>query len=280
MPVHSVVTDREYREACGRLRGIIRFATRTDLSGSFPTRPSLQRRISNEIGDTIAHRELRKADHSRLEAYAAGLVDQMEVQHTERRCWHSTSRTWRPAAEGSAYKLGRLPAEAGEYAPDLTVTFWKPQPGDVELKIYSGAVPDDYGTRYSTAEAPAARRFVAMAISEAEAQTGAFPPDTFVLALPGRHGAGQVDALFTKSGLIDGRALVHHPFLVFVYTPTMPGMVVRMVKTVAEVLDYSDDTPAMLQWPGQWRSDWFHFTVGDLRDHLNRKAETAETRGE
>lgn len=123
------------------------------------------------------------------------------------------------------------------------------------------------------------RRFVAMAISEAEAQAP-LTDGTLVLALPGRHGAGQTDALLTRSGLIVDGEMAHHPFLVFEEVPAMPGLVVRVVKTVQAVLDYPDDTPVMLQWPGKYRSDWFHFTVGALRDHLRRQAEARETRGE
>lgn len=113
--------------------------------------------------------------------------------------------------------------------------------------------------------------FVAMAASE----LGKMRPRGvgLVLSMPGRHGAGQTDAILTRSGLIRAGTLDHHPFLVFEHDPNLPGLHIRIVKTVSGVLAFPDDTPVMLQWPGKARSDWFHFTVGDLRDHLNRDAE-------
>jgi hypothetical protein len=279
VPVHSVVTDREYERACARLRGIINVVTRRDLAGSLPERPALTRRLTGEITETVRTKELRKADGPRLQAYAEGLLSQMESHHTERRCWHETSRTWRPEREGSAYKLGRLPAEAGIYVPNLTVTFWKPEAGDTSLRVYSGAVAEDYGTEYSEWGSLDFRRpkvsamFTPMAHSEHA--SGDFPikPGSLGLLLPGRHGAGQTDAILSRSGLLSRPTLAHTPFLVFEADPNVPGLRVVICRTVTDVLRFDDDMAVMLQWPGEKRSDWFHFTVGDLRAHLNRQAE-------
>jgi hypothetical protein len=278
VPVHSSVTDREYERACARLRGIINVVTRTDLDGSHPTRPVLVGRLTGEIKETVTKKELRKADGPRLQAYAEGLLSQMEQHHTERRCWHETSRTWRPDREGKAYDLGRLPAEAGIYAPNVTVTFWRPAPGDESLRVYNGSVDGGYGTRYSEwgstdfrqPKAPAL--FSVMAHSEYQGRQS-ITPDTLGLLLPGRHGAGQTDAILSRSGLLDLVVLNHTPFLLFVIDPNIPGLRVMIARTVTDVLCHDDEVPVMLQWPGAKRSDWFHFTVGDLRAHLNRQAE-------
>lgn len=117
-------------------------------------------------------------------------------------------------------------------------------------------------------------QLVALAHSEVtEAEIAALREDGIILDLPGRHGTGQCDQLFTKSGLIGDAALVHHPFLVFVVDPVSQILRVEIVKTVRDLMFYDDQTPVMLQWPGQWRSDWFHFKVIDLREHLKRRAE-------
>ena len=282
MPVSSVVTDREYREACGRLRGIINAASRHDLTGSRPERPVLVARIVGEIQQTIRDRELRKDAGPRLQAYAEGLLAYMEQAHTERRCWHVDSGTWRPDAEGKSYKLGRMPADAGAYNADLTVTFWRPVNAETSLRVYTGAVPEDMGTRYSAYAAPEAVAVVAATQRPSEAFV-ALPASVLaearprgvglILSLPGRHGAGQTEALFSKSGLIRPGKLDHHAFVVFEFDPNLPGLHVKIVRTVSDVLAHADDTPVMLQWPGAKRSDYFHFTVGDLRDFLNRYQE-------
>lgn len=289
MPVHSSVTDREYREARARLRMIVSTSIQVDAPESHPERPTLVSRLAREVATTIETRELRKRDHDRLHGYADGLLAMLEAEHTERRCWHRTTGTWRPEAEGKAYVSGRLPAEAGVYAPEQTVTFWKPDPDAkpyvTGLCVYSGAVADGYGTRFSSFypfhdTGPAAsdqetvrpsQEFVAVPASMLKDSR---PSGVgMVLSLPGRHGAGQTDAILSKSGLLHIGRLDHHPFLVFEHDGNLPGLHVKIVKTVSDVLAHGDDTPVMLQWPGQTRSDWFWFTVGDLRDHLNRLAE-------
>lgn len=291
MPVHRNVTDREYREAKTRLSGIISAAIRHDLAGSHPERPALLNRIAGEIANTIATREIRKEDQSKLAGYAEGIVSAMEATHTERRCWHVTSRTWRPAAEGRAYKLGRMAAEAGKYDADLTVTFWKPEAESSSLCVYSGSVAEGYGTRFSEwgsideirppDQSPAcdAPFFVdgicrmcgvsisahpTVTIEPEQAATGAAN-----VTLPGRHGAGQVDALFTKSGLVERPVLMHNPILAFFPAPN-GGIAVQVVKSAAEAAGLPPATPLLWQWPGKIRSDWFNFTAADLRDHLAR----------
>lgn len=85
-------------------------------------------------------------------------------------------------------------------------------------------------------------------------------------------GAGRSDIadLLTKSGVFDGQKLVHHPFLVFVVTNdgTQDMVEVKIAKTPSELLIYPDDCEVMVQWPGQFRSDFFHFKVVDYKTFL------------
>lgn len=104
-----------------------------------------------------------------------------------------------------------------------------------------------------------------------------------LISLPGRHGAGQVDALFTKSvgQFGDARKVrnfgapnqPHHPFLVILADPQNRTVSIEIVRNSQALLSFPDDTPVMAQWPGQYRSDWFHFTVSDWRAHVERAEE-------
>lgn len=133
-------------------------------------------------------------------------------------------------------------------------------------------------------------RYIAVSLSEvAPILEGQFTVGSFALliGLPGRHGAGQVDALFTKNPAIFGDArtivktgapdLKHNPFLaVRVEMGGTGAHTVRLeiIRNARALLDLPDDTPVMVQWPGQFRSDWFHFTVRDFRTHVTRAQET------
>lgn len=69
-----------------------------------------------------------------------------------------------------------------------------------------------------------------------------------------------------KSGLRDYSRLRHTPLLVFVVADDM--VKVDIVSTLEGALWYSDDTKVMGQWRGEWSSDFFQFTVGQLREHI------------
>lgn len=43
------------------------------------------------------------------------------------------------------------------------------------------------------------------------------------------------------------------------------SVTVEVYERARDVLDLPDETPLMVQWLGQWRSDWFQLTVGELR---------------
>jgi hypothetical protein len=93
-------------------------------------------------------------------------------------------------------------------------------------------------------------------------------------------GAGRSDIadLLTKSGVFDGQKLLHHPFLVFpvISSDGSEDVVeVKIAKTPSELLSFPDDTEVMVQWPGQFRSDFFHFKVIDYKRFLDSSSSNA-----
>lgn len=57
--------------------------------------------------------------------------------------------------------------------------------------------------------------------------------------------------------------LTHMPLLAFVVSGR--SVRVEILEMAQDALNLPDDTKLMVQWPGQWRSDWFQLTVGELR---------------
>ncbi len=84
-------------------------------------------------------------------------------------------------------------------------------------------------------------------------------------------GRTDIDDYFEKSGVLFYERLNHTPLLVFVASEE--SVRVRIVDRPAELLSLPDETQVMGQWEGQWRSDFFQFTVGDYRRHLEAKYE-------
>ncbi len=85
------------------------------------------------------------------------------------------------------------------------------------------------------------------------------------ITLAGRR---DIEAYFAKSGIRSTRKLEHHPLLIFI---EKEGKVrVEIVDSASRLLDYPNETPVMGQWPGQWRSDFFQFTVGEFRDFVTK----------
>jgi hypothetical protein len=80
-------------------------------------------------------------------------------------------------------------------------------------------------------------------------------------------GRSDVDDYFRKSGVLTARKLPHTPFLVFVENAN--DIEVRIVDNVHSLLGHADSTKVMGQWSGQWRSDFFQFTVGDVRKFVS-----------
>jgi hypothetical protein len=74
--------------------------------------------------------------------------------------------------------------------------------------------------------------------------------------------------LFTKSNILTDNKLNHHPFIVF--RDDGDSMNVVIIFNARELFSFSDETKVMVQWKGKWNSDFFHFTIKDLKDFLNK----------
>jgi len=78
--------------------------------------------------------------------------------------------------------------------------------------------------------------------------------------------AGRTDLedLFEQSDILRSSRLKHTPFLVF--SELIDGDVrVEIVESAKQlVAEYAPDTPVMVQWRGQWSSDFFQMTVADV----------------
>lgn len=97
-----------------------------------------------------------------------------------------------------------------------------------------------------------------------------------VVELPGRHGAGQVDAMLSKSGLVDQPVLKHQPILMIIREANANAVRIVLVNNAHRAAEFPRDTALLWQWPGQYRSDFFNMTAGDIADHLARERERRE----
>jgi hypothetical protein len=82
-------------------------------------------------------------------------------------------------------------------------------------------------------------------------------------------GRVDIDAFFKRSGVFDSEWLSHTPLLVFTASET--SVTVRIINKPNELLSLPDDTPVMGQWRGEYRSDYFQFTVGQYRLYAEAK---------
>ena len=80
------------------------------------------------------------------------------------------------------------------------------------------------------------------------------------------NGRTDFDDYFRLSGIREHAKLSHTPFLVFVIAND--GVEVEIVESATKLLQFPDDTQVMPQWSGDWRSDFFQFTVRDLRQFI------------
>ena len=84
-------------------------------------------------------------------------------------------------------------------------------------------------------------------------------------------GRTDVEDYFRLSGVFDSERLNHTPLLVFVASEDT--VKVHIVDKPTELLSFDDATPVMGQWRGEWRSDFFQFTVGQYRRYVETKYE-------
>jgi len=87
------------------------------------------------------------------------------------------------------------------------------------------------------------------------------------IILPGRT---DIEDYFEISGIFELPKITHTPFLVFIQTEDK--VEIHIVTSARKLLDYPADTQVMGQWAGNWRSDFFKFTVGQYRAYLERRA--------
>lgn len=59
-----------------------------------------------------------------------------------------------------------------------------------------------------------------------------------------------------------------HPILCFEEKSRPKEIIVHICTTVSAMLYFPPKTKVMVQWPGKWRSDFFHFTVGEFQTWL------------
>ena len=83
-------------------------------------------------------------------------------------------------------------------------------------------------------------------------------------------GRADVEEYFELSGCLECSKLNHTPFLAFVCQDNV--VVVRIIENALALLALPDDAPVMGQWRGEWKSDFFQFTVGQMRAYLHERA--------
>ena len=75
--------------------------------------------------------------------------------------------------------------------------------------------------------------------------------------------------LFELSGVLTYTRLTHTPFLVF----ETKGLEVNVhtIDRATKLSKFPPETPVMVQWEGEWRSDFFRMSVGDILKALDER---------
>jgi hypothetical protein len=81
-------------------------------------------------------------------------------------------------------------------------------------------------------------------------------------------GRTDIAKYFGMSGIRQYKELSHTPFLAFIVKGDT--VTVRIVDSAPDLLKLPDDTAVMAQWGGKWKSDFFRFTVAQLRDYISK----------
>ncbi len=92
------------------------------------------------------------------------------------------------------------------------------------------------------------------------------------LKLSGRK---DLEDYFSKSGVFNAPKLSHTPFLVFLVSDDLVD--VKIIESAEQLLRFPDDTAVMGQWRGEWKSDFFQFTVGQYRKFMSQQMEPLKT---
>ena len=84
-------------------------------------------------------------------------------------------------------------------------------------------------------------------------------------------GRKDINDYFKLSRVFESERLNHTPLLAFIASEDT--VTVRIIDRPSELLALADETPVMGQWGGEWRSDYFQFTVGQYRQYVDAKYE-------
>ena len=79
-------------------------------------------------------------------------------------------------------------------------------------------------------------------------------------------GRTDIDELLSESGILTYTKLKHTPFLVFL--ESNGDVRVILVDSAKKLRAFPLDTKIMVQWKGQWESNFFQLTVGDVVSRL------------
>lgn len=71
------------------------------------------------------------------------------------------------------------------------------------------------------------------------------------------------DDFWRLSDVLNPGPKPHHPFLVLENEDGHTH--INIIQDIDGLLAYADETPVLYQWQGKWRSDFFHFSVGQAR---------------
>lgn len=84
-------------------------------------------------------------------------------------------------------------------------------------------------------------------------------------------GRTDLENFFSKGSILQNIQRSHHPFLAFsIFNDTVEVKIFKKVKNLVYSA-LSNDTKIMVQWEGRWRSDFFHFDLGKLREFYGKK---------
>ena len=78
------------------------------------------------------------------------------------------------------------------------------------------------------------------------------------------HGVRKdTDELWRSSGVLEWSKLSHTPFIAI--TQTEGVINVHLIDSAKKAALLPEETPLLIQWKGQWRSDFFQTTAGEVK---------------
>lgn len=81
-------------------------------------------------------------------------------------------------------------------------------------------------------------------------------------------GRTDIEEYFKLSGIRECTKLSHHPFIVFLSDGDAVN--VEIISDPRQLIELPPSTKVMAQWGGQWRSDFFQFTVEDFLEFIKK----------